>query len=462
MSQIFDFAVVGSGVSGGRIAHQLTKAGAKVLLLEAGPHLSAQTFPGNELDYSSQMFWGGGLEMSSDGRLGLIRAKCVGGTSVVNQALLNRFDDIALASWKEASGIDFFQPETLQPIYETIEQELSISEIPREHYNKNTHNFIDGFSKQSLGWKPLNRAQTNCKLDQGSDCIVCLGGCPRNSKQSSLVVSIEPALREGLSLESEFQVQAIKHQNDQVEIIGSQRGNARTVICKKLVLAAGALGNSQILLRSQFGQKLPALGKKFCCHPQYMTYALFSEPVDAHKGAFQAVQSEDPKLRAVGIKLENVYAPPIATALLLPGIGKQHHRMMKKYRYMSSMEVAIRDDASGRIVVDRSGNLIIHKGLTRDDKAKARYGLNLIRDIYQSLGAREIISCPQTFGLHLMGGCSIGADGSDSVVNPEFTVQDHPNIYIADSSIFPNAPGINPSLTIMAMSQMALQRMMSS
>jgi len=32
------------------------------------------------------------------------------------------------------------------------------------------------------------------------------------------------------------------------------------------------------------------------------------------------------------------------------------------------------------------------------------------------------------------------------------------NIYCADSSIFPNAPGINPSLTIMALSKMAIEK----
>jgi choline dehydrogenase-like flavoprotein len=50
-----------------------------------------------------------------------------------------------------------------------------------------------------------------------------------------------------------------------------------------------------------------------------------------------------------------------------------------------------------------------------------------------------------------MGGCSLGTDPSRSVVSPEFRLHGSRRIYAADSSIFPNAPGINPSFTIMAL-----------
>jgi choline dehydrogenase-like flavoprotein len=54
-----------------------------------------------------------------------------------------------------------------------------------------------------------------------------------------------------------------------------------------------------------------------------------------------------------------------------------------------------------------------------------------------------------------MGGLGIGVNPRESVVSPEFKLHGYKNIYAADSSIFPNAPGINPSLTIMALSKMA-------
>ena len=51
-----------------------------------------------------------------------------------------------------------------------------------------------------------------------------------------------------------------------------------------------------------------------------------------------------------------------------------------------------------------------------------------------------------------MGGCNMGTDPQRSVTSPEFRLHGFRNVYTADSSIFPNAPGINPSFTIMALS----------
>ena len=451
----YDFIIIGSGVSGGRIAWELTRGGAKCLMLEAGKEYGAKTFPAHEMDASTQLFWGGGLEVSADGRLGFLRARCVGGTSIVNQALLDRFDSNAWDDWRVRSGIQYFDQDQMEPHYVACEKELSISHIPEKHWNPNARTFIKAFDQAGFGWKPLHRAQGDCALDQGSDCIVCLGGCPRDSKQSSLITGIRMAREKGLELLSEFEVGKVAHGKDGVAVSGRHRGELKSFVAPKVVMAAGALGNSRILIESGFGEKLPALGTRFTCHPQFMTYAFFDEMIDAHKGAFQAVKSEDGKLRTSGFKLENVFAGPIGTAMLFPGFGSQHQERMSKYRHYASMEVALRDEPSGKIRVDKKGKLIIDKSLTAEDQRKGQAGLRLVHELFQTVGAREIIPCDQAFGLHLMGGCPMGTDGATSVVTPDFTIHDHPNLIAADSSVFPSAPGINPSFTIMALSHRA-------
>jgi choline dehydrogenase-like flavoprotein len=430
------------------------------VLLEAGREYGgkgsgAPPFPDNEMDYSTQLFWGGGLELSTDGHLGFLRARCLGGTSIVNQALLDRFDDLAWDDWKKRSGVDFFSESAMEPHYKACESSLSVSEVPLEFYGKNAKIFTESLERQGYGWKPLHRAQKDCKLEKGSDCIVCLGGCPRDSKQSSLVTTIRWGRQKGLEVRSEWEVERIAYRKGDIRVQGTQRGKQVELKAAKVVLAAGALGNSKILLRSELARKLPAVGTRFSCHPQFMTYALFDEPIDAHKGAFQAVKSADRKLRVAGYKLENVYAPPIGTAMLFPGYGPRHQELMKKYRYMASMEVALRDEPSGKIRVAGNGKLQIDKKLTANDRAIAESGLKLVRGLFASAGAKEIIPCLQGFGLHLMGGCPIGTDGAESVVNPEFQVHDHPGLFAADSSVFPAAPGINPSFTVMALSHRA-------
>jgi len=49
----------------------------------------------------------------------------------------------------------------------------------------------------------------------------------------------------------------------------------------------------------------------------------------------------------------------------------------------------------------------------------------------------------------------MGTDPKNSVVNERFQLHGFANIFVADSSIFPAAPGINPALTIMALSHRA-------
>ncbi len=201
--------------------------------------------------------------------------------------------------------------------------------------------------------------------------------------------------------------------------------------------------------------RLPALGRGFTCHPQFFVYGLFDEPVDAHKGAFRAVRSEDASFRRQGIKLESHSIPPIATAMLLPGFGPAHLGLMKGYRHLASMEVAVRDEPTGRLRLGRGGKLVVDKTLTAPDRRKARAGVAIIRDRLSTAGARRVVACRQGFALHPMGGCALGDDPARSVVGPDFRVHGCPHVYAADSSVFPSAPGINPSLSIMAMSRMA-------
>ena len=93
------------------------------------------------------------------------------------------------------------------------------------------------------------------------------------------------------------------------------------------------------------------------------------------------------------------------------------------------------------------------------DLESYRKGLAVIDEIFKTTGAKQIIHGTVGIGLHLMGGCAIGTDAQRSVVSPDFHLHGHPNIFCADSSIFPNTPGINPSLTIMALSKKAAVQM---
>ncbi len=453
-----DVVIIGSGASGSVIADELTRAGADCVMLEAGQDYIAEEYPRNEMLANARLYWSGGMDATTSANLLFLRGKVLGGGTVVNQALLDRFDDLALDDWRERSGVDFFSTGAMARHYDAVEQQLALHTLGRDEWNRNAELYARGFEACGYQWGSLRRGQSNCRVAE-NDCMACLGGCRRESKQSMPVTFLQRARRQGLQVETGFLVERIRHHADHVEVTGYQDGEFRTVRARRGVVAAGALGTSRILLNSGFGKHLPALGERFFSHPQWMNLALFDEKVDAHKGALQAVKSDEPDFRRRGFKLENVFVGPIGASMLIPEHGRLQQRYMEQYRHMASMEVCIRDVVPGRIRVDRKGRLKIRKPITGEDLRRGRDGVSVVREIYEALGAREFITSNFNFSLHQMGGCAIGQSRDQAVVNPDFQVHGMENLHIADGSIFPSAPGINPSLTIMANSHHAGEKM---
>lgn len=447
----YDYIIIGSGSSGGLASFLLQESGAKCLLLEAGKHYTKDDFPMSEADYTPRLFWGGGSDFNTDYSMAFLRGKCVGGGSVVNQALMDRFDKVALDDFRSESGVPYLSEEGMDAHYGYVEEKICLQTIPDEHRNQNARVFVKGMDNCGHVWKPLRRAQSNCGIDEGNDCICCLGGCHRGSKQSSMETYIPRAIALGMELRAEVMVENITRRNGGYVLHGTERGVKAEFSAPRVVLAGGALGNAQLLLNSGFKASLPMLGEKFAMHPQVMNFAVFDEPVDSHRGALQGVKSEDPGFRSRGFKLENVFAPPIAVAVLAGTRGPKLYEFIRKYRHFACIEVAVRDENRGTLRTTKNGRLVIDKQLTDQDIRRRNDGVGAVRAIFESLKPREVIHCDLGFGLHLMGGCRIGTDSATAVVDPEFQVFGFPGLYCADSSIFPNAPGINPALSIMAL-----------
>jgi choline dehydrogenase-like flavoprotein len=453
---MYDVVFVGAGISGPFIAHELCKAGLNCLMLEAGKYFTRQSYPGNDLDGTSQLYWSGGMELGRDCKIAFLRPKVVGGGSVVNQALVDRFDDDAFDAWRSQSKVDFFSTAQMAPWYDKAESELIIQTVPEEFWNGNAHIFRQGFEKLGFRYAPLRRACRQCHFEQGNCCIECLNGCRIGSKQSTPETVLKEALRLGLVLEPEVEATHIHASSDQVAVDGVAAGRGKVRYHgRHLVLAGGAIGNSRLLLNSGFGKRLPAIGRNFYCHPQYMNFGIYDRPIRAHTGAFGAIKSDDQTFRKSGFKLENVYAGPAGIAMLLGAYGRAHHRYMEQLPHFAGIEVSTRDTTPGRIAVDAKGKAVIYKSRNGEDMARYKRGVQAVDEIFRVTGAREIVHGTFSIALHLMGGCAMGADAATSVVDPEFRLHGFNHIYAADSSIFPNAPGINPSLTIMALSKKA-------
>jgi choline dehydrogenase-like flavoprotein len=265
-----------------------------------------------------------------------------------------------------------------------------------------------------------------------------------------------------LTILPECEVTRIAELPDRVEVEGARVGGVpRTYTARRLVLAAGAIGNSRLLLRSGLRDRLPAAGTGLYVHPQYLNLAVYAHRVEPFKGAFQSLKSADPSFRAGGFKLENVFASPAGIAMLLRGTGASHRELMEQLPYMACVEVAVRDTEPGRVEVDRKGNTSVHKTLNAEDRARRARGFAAIHKIFASTGARSVHDGQFGIGLHLMGGCALGVDPTRSVTGPDFRLHGFRRTFVCDSSLFPNAPGINPSLTVMALALRAAKEVLA-
>lgn len=459
-SERYDAIIIGAGTSGLVMARELSRAGWHCLGLEAGKRYDRHTYPTREVDGTSQLFWGGGVELTTDVNLAILRPKVVGGGSIVNQALMDRFDDIALDDFRAQSGVGFLNTDDLAQHYEKAEGAIALQTVPETHRNGNAEIFAKGFEANGYEYAPLQRAQKDCRFEEGNCCIECLSGCRIDSKQSSAITALPVAEEHGFELWDLAEARVIVEHPDHVEVT-VRRGGVHdnktdvTVRASRVILASGAIGNSTLLLRSGYGSQLPALGKNFYTHPQYMNIGVYKDKVRAWDGPLQNYKSNDAGFRRQGFKLENVFAGPASIALLVPGFAQAHAEVMGDFERLGCVEVCVRDTNPGEITVNRKGDQVIKKKLNKEDLRRRHAGMTAIRNIFNATGAQRIVEGEFGIGLHLMGGCAIGVDKNKSVVNEAFTVHGSQRIHAADSSIFPNAPGINPALTISALTHMA-------
>jgi choline dehydrogenase-like flavoprotein len=76
-------------------------------------------------------------------------------------------------------------------------------------------------------------------------------------------------------------------------------------------------------------------------------------------------------------------------------------------------------------------------------------------NLVEEFGAWDSLSAT-----HVFGTCRMGADSRTSVVDSQCRSHDHPNLYVADASVFPSSGGgESPSLTIHALAVMAADAM---
>jgi len=101
-----DIVIVGTGAGGAMLARELAERGREVLLLERGPHVEPRDFTENEAEQLSSLYADGALTMSTDFNFHVAQGMCVGGSTVVNNAVCFDLPAHVLDRWLAPQGLN--------------------------------------------------------------------------------------------------------------------------------------------------------------------------------------------------------------------------------------------------------------------------------------------------------------------------------------------------------------------
>ena len=94
-----------------------------------------------------------------------------------------------------------------------------------------------------------------------------------------------------------------------------------------------------------------------------------------------------------------------------------------------------------------------------NDRKNIAAAKQTLHEILEAAGAQDVLEIDRY--AHLVGGCRMGTDPDESVIDSDHRVWGVPNLFLADGSVMPTQGSANPALTIMALSSRLAGRLSS-
>lgn len=516
----YDVIVIGSGFGGAVAACRLAEKGMRVLVLERGRRWETADYPRRPDD---AWIWDerrpeichGWIDFRFFEKMWVAQGSGVGGGSLI-------YANISVEAKPELFN-DGWPPEityqVLKPYYEKVGKMLNVQTLPENQATERYKLMKEGAQKLGYGdrFKPLPLAVTfnpdwNYRLDdpfndrhskrwvnpQGQEqgtCIHCGNcdiGCQVKAKNTLDLNYLPWAERHGAEVRPLHWVRCITPENggyrvhfEKIEskkrrrVPGSERAD-------RVILAAGSLGSTEMLLRcrDQF-KTLPKisrfLGRNWSSNGDFLTPAFYKErkitppagptiscAIDFLDGSVdgQRFFVEDggfPDLLANYLKAKiGLGAGEAKVNLLLQALGGWIKENGPLSNVMPWFGQAI-DAANGRLYLDRDWPFFWRKKLKLDweiDRSEATIEalIDMHKRLSEATGGKPCV--PPTWTAlktlitpHPLGGCNMGSGPENGVVNHRGEVFGYRDLYVADGAIIPEAIGLNPSRTIAALSE---------
>jgi len=540
----YDVVVVGSGYGGAVAASRFARAGRRVAVLERGREFQPGDFPDTklkalkEIQVDSPRLRLGSASSLYDFRvnkeINVFQGSGLGGTSLVNANVALRADPRVFADpvWPSAFRAD--QEGLLAESYRRAEAMLRPVPYPDDQppllklqaMGKAAAAMKERFYRPPIsvnfkeGVNDVGVWQSACRL-----CGDCVTGCNHTAKNTLAMNYLPDARNHGAEIFTETEVRRLERSGDTWLVYFRPVGAGREtfdapdlfVRSDLVVLGAGCLGSTEILLRSK-AAGLPLsdmVGRRFSGNGDVLAFTYNSDhPIRGVGWGRRAPDSSRPvgpcisgvidlrgtETLADGMVIQEGVIPgalstfvPSALSAAAAAVGRDTDSGLTDdareatrtlgslvggayrgaVRNTLTMLVMAHDDGAGvlrleddRIRVDwpNVGQQPVFKSADRnlESVARALGGTHLKNPTWSRLLGHHLIT------VHPLGGCPMAEEASQGAVNHQGQVfsgaagtEVYSSLLVCDGAVVPRSIGVNPLLTISAIAERNVFRVAS-
>jgi choline dehydrogenase-like flavoprotein len=466
-----DHLIVGSGAGGALTAARLAEAGRRVLVLEEGAWIEQGEVEPFSLEQMGRQYRSAGLTAAL-GRppIAYVEGCCAGGGTEINAGLYHRPPPDLLESWGHRYAIPALRPDDLAPHSDEVERALDVGCLPGPAPRASTV-LADGAAQ--LGWKATEVPRW---YSYG------VGSAP--VKQSMTRTYLPRATRAGADVRTGIRVERLQIRHGRARgalaVAGSGAGGRPLEVrAEQVWVCAGAIGTPALLQRSGLRR---AIGSALRVHPTVRLVARFDDPLDAAAD----VPVHQVKEFGADLTLGGSASRPGYVALALADDWAANRTAAGEWKHMAVYYASIRSEGNGRVVaLPRLRDPVVTYRLTARDLALLRSGLTRLAHLLLAAGARTLYPALRGGGqftnaeeasrlgpaltrssaslttVHLTSTVPMGGDACRTPADPFGQVRGVDRLNVNDASLLPEAPGVNPQGTIMAIAARNVEHYLS-
>ena len=472
-----EVAVIGSGAGGG-IAANLLNQKYEVGIFDKGHFPNGET--NNETFGYHNFYETNAIQQTRGYKVQLLAGMGIGGGTSINWTTSLRTPDNILSEWDALTQQNnYFNSDSFNKSLDYICQNLNVDETNNKIPQKEIK-LAQGLELNKTSYKiiPRNTKNNDC-LESGFSTF----GHSDDTINSSYKSWFSKDKFNEDNIYSNTQVKSLAISNGKATHVNVEHnGQSYSVAVEKVILASGSLNTPKILLNS--GYKNKHLGQHLKLHPVSGVAGKFSDLQNPWAGSMQGIYSDDNLFRKdnYGYLLEGLPMHPSLFFPFFPNNQDNFADFISSYNYWSGSIVLTSDTSSGSII-NKNPQHLWKYNLNNFDHGNLLHGIeNLVKanflagaeeimvatsptmhwkresneDIESFIGkVRKVRNEPFRILLgsaHQMGTARIHPNPSEGVVDLNGKVHGLENVYITDSSTFPRCSGVNPMITIQAMS----------